>query len=309
MVNESGKNTRALILHMLREARKPLSGEEMAQSLGISRVAVWKHIKALGDGGYALESSAQGYVLLKDNPDSLDPLAFPHLGGAYRHLQTTVSTMDAALGEALEGAPDGYLITAESQSAGRGMGSKPWISPQGGLFFTIITRPNLHPQYAHRMVIAAQCAMVQAIRNTAGIQATVSWPNDIVCQGKLGGVLGEYLASGPQLSFLNLGIGINTGGIPPVRGSAGIQAGRTALLSAFIEAFKKTQGLGLEGGDSLISLWTSLGGETGQSLRWKETGHEEIHQGVCAGIDPMGNIILNDRSFPPGSIVNLDKTR
>jgi BirA family transcriptional regulator, biotin operon repressor / biotin---[acetyl-CoA-carboxylase] ligase len=310
-VNISGSHTRSKLLDLLRNTGKPLSGEVIARMLGISRVAVWKQIQALNTLGYIVESSPSGYRLVTDNPDSLDPCEFGTDATRFRHLAETDSTMNQALEAALAGAESGYVVAADRQIAGRGTGSKQWDSPDGGLFFTIVTRPRMHPFHAHRQVLAAQCAMVSAIETVSGTKASVAWPNDILNTGKAGGILAETFSSGNEVKFLNLGIGVNLGSDPAGSlhsGTSTIHSSRTALLSAFLAAFPAIAHEGETGGDSLVHRWNSLCPQLGRTVAFRTDQNDSpVFHGTFRGTDRAGNALVDNSSFLPGSIHIIDK--
>jgi len=241
MVNEAkSPTTRARILGILRNSRRPVSGELVASALGISRVAVWKSIQSLNANGYRIEPTGTGYRLAADRNDSICPWEFGADENRFRHWEATDSTMDRAREAALAGAETGLVVTAESQSAGRGTGAKKWESVPGGLFFTVLTRPSVNTAYAHRQVLAAQTALSRAVAKCTGKAALPLWPNDLLFDGgKAGGILAETLSTGGTISWLNLGIGLNTGTRPSLPGSSAIPAGRKDLLGAFLAEFGK----------------------------------------------------------------------
>ena len=112
-------STREKIFRLLSETDSVLSGERISQELGISRVSVWKHVKAMVDSGVDITASAKGYVLAPDE-DSLNPLGFGQLNERFHYHQDIPSTMDEAVSLARSGCPDFTVVVAERQSSGRG---------------------------------------------------------------------------------------------------------------------------------------------------------------------------------------------
>lgn len=316
MVNDDVPDVRSHILSLLKDSETPLSGERIASELGVSRVAVWKHIQALERHGYRFESSNRGYRLVERPADSLQPWEVSLSRGRVTHFDETDSTMNRALEAALEGAPALSVFVSEGQSAGRGTSGKPWESPRGGLYFTLLTRPALEPHRYFRSVIAAQCAMVEAIRESSGIEAKALWPNDIVIPGpkgllKAGGLLCEHLVSGNGIRFLNLGIGVNTGDAPQTPGTASVSSGRKRLLESFLRRleFWDPERAGLE------ARWATLAAGIGQSLRWRLREKEgTLLVGRFRGIDGFGHAVVQPppaafgyTALPPGSASIYDK--
>lgn len=321
MVNEKqAGNTRSHIISILKEAHErasgPISGETMAARLGISRVAVWKAIRTLASHGYEIESSAEGYSLKKESDTELFPWDFGFSESDFSWKDSASSTMTIALDKAISGAKDGYVVAAGDQSEGRGTQDKKWASPRGGLYFTRISRPPIHPQYAHRFILACQCAMVESLRALGAKDAFASWPNDIYVRDteslafkKAGGILGEYLVSGNALSFINVGIGINTESNVALEGAASIPLSKRTLLAEYLSRAK---------GDSfqesnLAQKWRSLSRISGKKIRFRSGS--SLLTGTFTGIDELGNALIHDsqqsitRTYLPGTITILEKER
>jgi BirA family biotin operon repressor/biotin-[acetyl-CoA-carboxylase] ligase len=125
-------------------------------------------------------------------------------------LERTVSTNDDARRLAAEGAPDGTVIVAASQTAGRGRLGRTWYSPPGaGLYLSAGFRPDEPLERCGRYALAAAVAACAACRESAGPTAVIKWPNDILAGGrKVGGILAEIRTRREGLE-LTLGIGMN----------------------------------------------------------------------------------------------------
>ena len=337
--NKKSSSTKAGILEILRNP-SPLhsgavSGEQMAETLGLSRVAIWKAIRSLNENGYRIVSNPSGYILETDPEDSLCTWEFAANETRFRYWDETDSTMNRAREAALSSCEDGLVFSASRQSNGRGTASRKWESVPGGLFFTIVTKPSLNAAWAHRQVIAAQCAMVRAIRSVSGIDAVPVWPNDILVHGtdssgKAGGILCESMVTGNQAGFINLGIGINTGTRPSLAGTAAIPSGRKELLDAFLDEFSRNE---CDSTD-LVREWNALCPFAGKEIQFSvctdigtgNSGNDSTNSNGCAksangtlsgifhGIDnqgyalvdvveePEGKQIPQEKRYPPGSI-------
>ena len=205
MVNE----IRGKILQALRESSDYISGEMLSQKLSISRVSIWKHVHSLQQEGYILEASPKGYRLVS-SPDLLLPYEFPGWEGKIHHFTELVSTMDVARELAKGGAEEGTIIIAETQSQGKGRLGREWLSPKGGIYFTIILRPKISPAYAPRINLMAAVAVAKTIGRLFGLKAELKWPNDVLIEGKKAcGILAEIDAEIDKVNSVNLGIGIN----------------------------------------------------------------------------------------------------
>lgn len=320
MVNkESETSTRSKIIEILRNNRAGVSGEVMASSLGISRVAVWKGIQSLNENGYLIKPTEKGYHLERDLSDSLFPWEFGTEEGRFRYWATTDSTMNRAREAALAHTESGLVITAECQSDGRGTGKKKWESESGGLFFTLITRPELNAAYSYRQVLAAQNAIVRTLFTVTGVQANTLWPNDIEIPaskthdgGKIGGILCETLITGNTISFLNLGIGINTGIRPKTHRATSIPCGRKEILRQFLKEFEKTDASEA----NTISEWNSFCPLINSKISFQHTPDGELSSGIFRGITSAGwaiidsgNSVPGETCYPPGTIHILHKER
>lgn len=209
---------RQRILEMLMDANGIfVSGEKMSGRLGISRAAVWKHIKALESECYEIESvSGLGYKL-SAIPDILDSktifygLKTQIFGHRLEIYETIDSTNSRAKILALGGAQEGTIVIADTQTAGRGRMDRIWISPaKKGLWLSIILKPPISPERAPELTVLAAIAAAKAFEDFAGLNATIKWPNDIVINGKkLCGILAEIQAEPDVVRSVVMGIGIN----------------------------------------------------------------------------------------------------
>ena len=140
------KTVRQRVLKILKSARKPVSGQMLAEELGVSRTAVWKHIQKLRQLGYGIAGSPKVGYSLKSAPDimiseeleAVLPLEFK---GRIVCIDRIGSTNDAAKDMAAAGKfkPVG-LVIAEKQTAGRGRFGRPWVSPRGGIWMSLVVR-------------------------------------------------------------------------------------------------------------------------------------------------------------------------
>jgi BirA family biotin operon repressor/biotin-[acetyl-CoA-carboxylase] ligase len=157
------------------------------------------------------------------------------------------STQNMAKLLALKGAPSWTIIVAESQKSGRGRWGRKWISPRGGLWFTVILKMRL-AVLSPVIALSAPIAAVKAIKDTAKVDVLIKWPNDIVTldEHKVGGILIEGATGGHE--YLTVGFGINVNNdIPhdlPVKATSlreltGRIINRATLLKSIIKRFKE----------------------------------------------------------------------
>jgi BirA family biotin operon repressor/biotin-[acetyl-CoA-carboxylase] ligase len=195
-----------------------VSGAELSQRLGISRAAIWARVEELRQLGYDIEASPHlGYRLL-NSPDVLhadDLLArlgkTKVIGRDIRVFQETTSTNDVVEKLARDGAGEGVVVFAESQTKGRGRLGRRWVSPaQKGLWFSFLLRPKLRPQETTQLTVAAAAALARAIRSETGLEPEIKWPNDILIRGKkTAGILTELNAELDRVKYVIVGIGVD----------------------------------------------------------------------------------------------------
>ena len=244
------------VLQLLREARDAVSGERLAEQLGLSRAAVWKRVHRLKALGYVIEGSPRrGYRLLA-LPDKLLPeevlrgLKTRVLTGPVHHFETLDSTNNLAKELAGRGAPEGSLVVAETQTRGRGRLDREWDSPPGlGLYVSLVLRPALPPMELPQITLMSAVAVVRAVRRVAGVAPGIKWPNDLLLNGKkLGGILTEMETESDRIRHVVVGLGLNVNnpGFPPdlaaTATSLTLAVGgafpRVSLLQAWLEEFE-----------------------------------------------------------------------
>jgi len=125
-------------------------------------------------------------------------------------LREVGSTNDLAKELASYGAVEGTVVVAETQRAGRGRLGRTWFSPAGGLYFSVVLRPNVRAGAAVTLVFVASLAMVKVLRELYGLRVETKWPNDVLVNGKkVCGILAEMKMTGEIVKFVVVGIGVN----------------------------------------------------------------------------------------------------
>lgn len=208
---------REKILEVILDNEKEfISGEELSKKLGISRTAIWKHIRILRSQGYNIESvNKKGYRLVDEPTDLLNPqniyrnLKTKFIGKNVLHFETIDSTNNYAkkIGNELR---DGSVIISEEQTKGKGRLGRVWESKAGeGIWISIILKPNIIPNKAPFITLIAGASIVKAL-NILGVDAKIKWPNDITINNKkLSGILTELSAEIERVNYIVVGIGMN----------------------------------------------------------------------------------------------------
>ena len=213
-------SVKEFVLKKLEENRGiPLSGEAIANSLSVSRAAVWKAVRALEAEGYHIEAVPnQGYTLCTDNDLLSTQGILPYLTPPLKSREIRVfpclpSTNQEAKRMALERAEQGSAVLAEEQSAGRGRLGRSFFSPRGnGLYMSVILRPKADVSNAVLITTAAAVGVCRAIDTVTGRHPQIKWVNDLYLnEKKICGILTEAVTNFETgvIESVVVGIGIN----------------------------------------------------------------------------------------------------
>lgn len=195
-----------------------VSGQALSESLNVSRTAIWKHIKNLLEEGYEIESaSKKGYRL--NGPANVLTQAEVGSGLAtqlfgresYFYFREIDSTNNRAKALAAEGVPEGTVVVADMQTAGRGRRGRQWFSPSNqGIYVSVVLRPSLPLREISRISLVAAVAVAETLREEYGLDALIKWPNDILIDHKkIAGILSEAVIDTVGLEYMVVGIGLN----------------------------------------------------------------------------------------------------
>jgi BirA family biotin operon repressor/biotin-[acetyl-CoA-carboxylase] ligase len=300
------------ILGLLEQGRgRHVSGADLSRTLGVSRSAVWKQIEALRAQGYSISGGPrQGYIL-EGRPDLLYPreirrgLRTHSFGGRIYHLRCAGSTNQVAQDLARRGCPEGTLVVAEEQTAGRGRWQRSWYSPpRQGIWMSLVLRPPLAPHLVPQITMVAGVSCARAIHEHLGLRPGIKWPNDIVCDDgrKLCGILVEMEASAEQVHFLVAGIGVNVNqelaDFPPdlrdtaasLRMITGGRVERLPLTRCLLEMFEEDyERYCREGFATARKQWLDYQATLGRMVRVR--GAEEFTGEAC-GLDEDGCLLV-----------------
>ena len=189
-----------------------ISGQQLAQQLGVSRAAVHKAAAALAAQGYALEAAPRrGYRLAGGDPFCAEAVGeYDAPIYLYDKLESSNRTAKTL---ALEGTPHGTMVLTSQQTAGRGRLGRRFESPAGkGIYLSLVLRPGLPMTEAQAVTVSAAVAVCRAVKRLCGLDLGIKWVNDLYYNGKkVCGILteaGADIESG-QLEWLVVGIGLN----------------------------------------------------------------------------------------------------
>lgn len=203
------------IIDRLHEEEGFISGEKLSEEFGLSRTAIWKHVNALREDGYEIESvTRRGYRLIS-SPDIINydeikgELTASVIGKKLIYFQSIGSTNDKAK-ELAAKAEEGTVIVAEEQTSGKGRLGRSWSSPgRKGIYASIILKPDMEPFNAAKLTLLGAASVALALED-CGIESQIKWPNDIIIGGKkVAGILTEMSCELGIVNYIILGIGIN----------------------------------------------------------------------------------------------------
>jgi len=219
------------------------------------------------------------------------------------YLPETGSTNDEARRLARAGAPEGTLVIAEFQTAGRGRLARRWLAPPGSsLLMSLVFRPSLAPHQVQRLTMACGLAIADAVKGETGLEAGLKWPNDVVFEGgKAGGILTEVEFAGQRIDSVVVGIGLNVnldpGRLPQdllvpatsLSRECGREVARLPLLWALLRAVEARY-VALQAGYSPHGEWAERLVTVGQRVTVSAAGTEL--EGVAEGVEEEGALLV-----------------
>ncbi|MFM9049271.1 MAG: biotin--[acetyl-CoA-carboxylase] ligase [Actinomycetota bacterium] len=217
-------------------------------------------------------------------------------------LPTTESTMADAAQLATSGSPEGTVIVAEEQTAGRGRAGRQWDSPaHAGIWLTILLRPGLDPQFLGWLPLVTGTAVVTAVRATTRCDVRLKWPNDLVVEsrdglGPVGGILAERLGDGSVLVGIGLNVDQAADELPPGGTSLrllGAVDSRERILVSVLGEFAVTYRQWIAGADPAPD-YLDLCVTVGSDVRVEAPG--VAIEGRATGVGPHGELLVTDGS-------------
>ena len=196
--------------------------------------------------------------------------------------ETLDSTNVEAKRQIVDGNKQDLLIVSSRQTAGRGRLTRTWFSPEGGLYFSIVLRPRLGPQFAPLASLLCGCAVAKGLQSLGIDRVNLKWPNDVlVMEDKISGILNELVSYDPVDSWMILGIGINqnialdefpeeiAGRSTSVQYLLGMKTSPEKLLCAVINEIDRLFGIveTEKSYSSILKLWRTMSGTLGRRVR------------------------------------------
>ncbi len=234
-----------------------------------------------------------------------------YLGGClflperYSFFPSLDSTNTWAARMAAEGAPEGSVVVADGQTLGRGRLGRVWESPPGvNLYFSMILRPRVLPQYSAQMTLITGLALAEAVRGLGVQGVEIKWPNDLLLDGgKLAGILTEMAGEVGKVHYVVVGVGVNVNGEPEsysmeiqplarsLRGHLQKTVKRAPLLADFLLRFAGWYDRYLrEGFAPIREAWVRDSGICGKQVRVNLM--EDTFSGEAVDMDREGFLLV-----------------
>ncbi|MBC1432989.1 biotin--[acetyl-CoA-carboxylase] ligase [Listeria welshimeri] len=317
------KNNREKLLALFTESDGAyLSGQEIADSLGCSRTAVWKQMEALRKEGFEIEAVRnRGYRLSATaeqyTKDALLLGLETKFIGQHIEIHESVSSTQIIAHQQIDTSPEGTVIVADEQTAGKGRLLRPWNSKKGeGIWMSVILKPQIPIQKVPQFTFIASLAITEAIENITKLEPRIKWPNDIyIGKRKICGVLTEMQAEAETIHAVIIGMGINVNQqvfpeeIKDKASSLKLELGesisRKVLLQEILASLEKYYELFLDKGFAPIKLlWETKAIPFGEKLT-ASTTKGKIY-GKVQGISDEGVLLLQDNLGEVHSIYSAD---
>lgn len=304
------------------ETKSYVSGQALSRELGISRTAVWKHIRNLRKMGFQIEASpSKGYSLRAAEASGFNgigiqaALATGIIGKKVFFYPSIDSTNTKAFELARNGEPEGTVVIADAQLKGKGRIGRRWESPPGvNVYTSVILRPDVPPQYAQNLTFLSAVAVAEAVEAVSHRRPAVKWPNDILIDSrKVAGILMEMDSEADRINFVIAGIGVNVNmeesmlpdSIKTIAASLAEKSGgevdRIGFVRSLYSSIEKWYKIYLrEGFTPILSAWKSYFDAEGKPT--KVNCFNSSVSGICAGVDESGALLVRNSA---GAIVRI----
>lgn len=283
-----------------------ISGTRIAREIGVSRSTVWRWVERLRELGVKVKGQAATGYFLEKVPDVLSPdvlkrqLKGSLFGKRIYHFFKTDSTNRVAFELGHAGEPEGAIVLAEEQSAGRGRAGRTWHSERAaGIYVTLLLRPKLAPVQAPLLTMMAGLSAHTAVEAVTGLAVDLKWPNDLLIRGKkAGGILTEMHAEPGMVRFVVVGIGLNVnqerfpgelaGIATSLRQETGKPQSRMELLVRLLREFESDYNRFLSEGIPGVIQRFEVVSSYAHGKKVRVTNGSESYVGTTAGLGPEG---------------------
>jgi BirA family biotin operon repressor/biotin-[acetyl-CoA-carboxylase] ligase len=288
----------------------PVPGPAIAEELDVSRTAVWKAVETLRDAGFVIDSGRDGYALTDVPEYGAGAVEYRSDWGYTVEYHESIPSTNARARDLARrdqfGGEDasGVVVLAERQTGGRGRLDRDWVSPPGGVWMSVLLRPDLPPARAPILTLAAAVATARAIEVTAtpGSETTIGlkWPNDVLAvdgtggERKLAGILTEMAGETDAVSWIVAGTGVNANvdattlpeGATSLRELHG-DVNRGRLVATLLREFDALR----SSPDAILTAWRERSLTLERRVR-VETGEGTV-VGEAVGVEQPGTLLLD----------------
>ncbi|MDO5825605.1 MAG: biotin--[acetyl-CoA-carboxylase] ligase [Methanosphaera sp. rholeuAM130] len=297
--------------HILKKIQEEYVTEsELLEKLNITHENLKENLLKLKDAGYDIRfEDKKGYKLFS-SPDIIEPfeikrnLSTNYIAQNIHFYQEVTSTNDIAKKFVDNDAPEGTVIVAEQQTAGRSRSKNDWASPEGGIWMTLVVKPEVTLLEASKLTIVTGVAIAKTLHDHFNIHAGIKWPNDIMIGNKkVCGILTEAVTDYDELKAVLIGIGIdvnvNLSDLPDdlqnittnVNEESNEDIKRAEIMDVFFTIFEEFYEEFKQGNfKHIISEWRRLSSTTGNRVKVYKDGKAIIADAV--GIDNQGALIV-----------------
>ena len=318
------KRIGALLTLLADNATIVVSGARIAREIGVSRSTVWRWVTRLRQLGVRVRGQPRTGYFLENVPDILAPELLRRrlrgclFGRRIFHFFRTDSTNRVALDLGHAGEPEGAVVLAEEQTAGRGRAGRTWHSERGaGIYMTLLLRPELSPALAPLLTLLAGLSARAAIEAQTGLAPDLRWPNDLLLHGrKLGGILTEMHAEPGVVRFVIVGIGVNVnqskfpGDLATIATSLRAESGRLhsrlELLVRLLQQFESDYNRFLKHGANAILEQFAAVSSFAKGKRVRITNGKESFTGTTAGLTPEGLLRVQREDGQMATVISGD---
>lgn len=298
-----------LLFALMQNMTIAVSGEKLGRDLGVSHSTLVRWIEKLRAAGLAIRGELfTGYRLVRLPDVMLPQLIKPRLrtrtlGRTLYHFYSVDSTnlfASRLLNHDSRKVPDGTVILAESQTAGRGRVGRSWHSePESGLYFSMVLRPKVPAGWAPLFTLATAVAMHNAVERHTRLDVDIKWPNDLLIDGKKAcGILSEIQAEVDRVNTLIIGVGLNvnhstfpeelTAIATSIRMASGRMQSRVEIFLEFLEEFENLfTTFEKTGPAKVIEEWTRHS-SFANGRRIKVDDGFRVIEGVTRGLNSYG---------------------
>lgn len=297
--------------HILKNIEEEYATEsELLKRLEISEEKLRKNLDILKEAGYIIiHDNDKGYKL-ESTPDIIEPfevgrgLNSKYMGHNIHFYEEVESTNNTAKKFVEDNAPEGTVVIAEHQTAGRTRKHAEWVSPEGGIYMTLILRPDVSLFEASKLTIVTGVAIAKTLYDEFNVNVGIKWPNDLLIGNKkICGILTEAVTQKDKVEAVLVGVGIdvniNEEDIPnkikniatTVKKETNIELNRAAIMREFFKIFEELYEEFKKGNfKQIISEWRRLSSTTGNRVKVYKKGKALIADAV--GITNMGALIV-----------------